>query len=410
MIVSLAWRNMWRQPRRTVLSASAVALTGIILVFLPALQLGSYQAMITASISVLDGVAQIQRTAYLDEPSLRESFLPTASMQQSIQRQMPGVTLVKRANGFALLSTETRSRGAQIVGVDASQEAQVSRLPNNILQGRYLSARDVETNDEIVLGETLAKNLKVGVGDRVTLLGAGRDGSLAVDVLRVVGIVTSGFKQLDRQLAQIPLSRFDATFSMEQHIHAWVIADSAKRLLRRYPVALHSILQQSDLALRDWRAMQPALLNAIKLDISSALAMYAILIVVIVFSLLNSGLMSVLARTREFGVLLALGVQPKVLGKIVWCESLLVSFLGLGIGLIVGVAISYYFQRVGITFSGAEAVFREFGLTAILYPRLSAVSVLLGPACIAISVSVAGLYPVWRISKLEIVPAMRKPS
>ena len=408
MILSMAWRNIWRQPRRTLLSAAAVMLTCGLLVFLPALQVGSYQAMVDAAIGIIDGTAQVQKTEYLDSPSMRTSFRPETEIIESIQKAVPNSQLAKRGNSFAIVSSEERSFGLQIIGVEAKKELLISTIPKNIDQGQYLSTDPNNENlDEIILGSILAKNLKLQVGDRVTMLGTGKDGSLAADSLKLVGIFSSGIKALDRQLAQMHFERFSETFSMENQVHALVLINGEKNLMREYPESLRKYLAEKDLALRDWQALQPAIVDAIKLDISSALSMYVILILVIVFSLLNSSLMSVLERTREFGMMMALGVKADLLGRIIWVESIFVMLIGVLAGLVIGAAITYYYQVTGITFTGADVVFEQFGLDPTIYPLLNTISLLTGPIVIGLCLAIAGAYPGFRIRRLEIVPAMR---
>ncbi len=365
--------------------------------------------MINASIGILDGAAQIQRSEYLDTPTMRTSFKANDELVEHLKSVLPELKMAKRTNTFSLISSEERSFGIQIVGVEADKEALISFIPGNIKQGRYLSvvASGNEVLDEIILGETLAKNLQVKIGDRVTLLGSGRDGSLAADSLRVIGIFATGLKALDRQLAQISLTRFDQTYSMAGQIHGWVFIDPQHDLLASYPAALHQSLKSRNLKLQSWRDMQPALMNAILLDISSALTMYVVLIMVIVFSLLNSALMSVLERTREFGMMMALGVKTSLLAKIVWVESLIVMSMGIAAGILVATLVTIYYEIVGITFSGAEVVFEQFGLDATIYPDLNWFTALSGPLVIALCLALAGLYPTIRIHQLQIVRAMR---
>lgn len=408
MIISLAWRNIWLQPRRTLLSAAAVMLTCGLLVFLPALQVGSYQAMVDAAIGIIDGTAQVQKIEYLDSPSMRASFSPENDIYGVIEKAVPHSQLAKRGNSFALISSEERSFGLQIIGVEADKELLISSIPRNIEQGQYLSAvKSQESLDEIILGSVLAKNLRLKIGDRVTMLGTGKDGSLAADSLKLVGIFSSGLKALDRQLAQMHYERFDETFSMDNQVHALVLINGEKNLMRKYPQSLQNYLNEKDLILRDWQALQPDIVDAIKLDISSALAMYIILILVIVFSLLNSSLMSVLERNREFGMMMALGVKADLLGKIIWVESIFVMLLGVLSGLVIGAIITYYYQITGITFTDADVVFEQFGLDPTIYPLLNSVSLLVGPVVIGLCLAIAGAYPGFRIRRLEIVPAMR---
>ncbi|MGB0467482.1 MAG: ABC transporter permease [Pontibacterium sp.] len=396
MIVALAWRNLWRYKRRTFLSAIAIAATCALTIFLPSLQAGSYQAMVSASLGVLDGYLQIQHPEYLDKPAMRNSFVPPASVVRALEAG--NVTTAARASGFALLTSPERSVGVQVVGVEPEKEVSVSTVPGNIVTGRYL-----QQNNEIVLGSALARNLRQQIGDQVTLLGTGRDGSLAVDSLKVVGFFETGFPALDRQLAEINLSRFNTTFSMEGQRHG-LILQSASEINR---ADLQPLIESEGLAFRDWKQLQPGLLHAIKLDISSAVMMYVILILVICFSLMNAMLMSVLERSREFGMVMALGVRPMILGRILWLENLMITLLGIMAGLVIGAVVTLYYQSAGIHFSGAEEVFARYGLSSTIYPELSALTLLSGPVIIAVVLVIAGFYPVWRVSRLNLLDAMR---
>lgn len=396
MMLALAWRNLWRHTRRTLLSVVAITATGALTVFLPSLQAGSYQAMIAASGGVLDGYLQIQHPDYLDKPAMRNSFVPPPSVMRALDSG--GVTLIERATGFALISSQTRSLGAQVVGVEPELEPQVSTLPGNIRSGRYL-----EQEDEIVMGAVLARNLGIEVGQQVTLLGTGHDGSLAVDSLRLVGVFETGFVLLDRQLAEISLERFDQSFSMQRQRHG-VILHPPQRV--DMP-ALSATLANQQLVLRDWRSLQPGLLHAIQLDISSAAVMYVILVLVVCFSLMNAMLMSVLERSREYGMVLALGVRPQRLGGILWLENLMIALIGVGTGALLGALVTLWYQHAGIHFSGAEEVFERYGLSSTIYPLLTPLTLLLGPGVILLVLTLAGFYPVLRVRRLNLLAAMR---
>ena len=193
-MIALAWRNIWRQPRRTLLTVSAIAFACMIMVFLLALQVGTYAGMEDNSLSLFDGYAQIQEPGYLDDSGIDKSFVFPETLVQEISK-VPGITTVAaRAQTYALLTrTNTqRSMAAMIVGVQPDVEQRVSRIITSLKSGRYLR----DNAAEAVLGEALARNLDVRPGDSVTLLGMGRDGSVAADVLIVAGIFSSGVQDL----------------------------------------------------------------------------------------------------------------------------------------------------------------------------------------------------------------------
>lgn len=405
MIVALAWRNLWRQPRRTLLSSLAIAFTSAFLIFMPSLQNGSYNAMIENTLKLFDGYGEVQKPGYLDDPQIRNTIDNYAQLQKDLEQipKMDGVSA--RAIAYALLATEKRSYGAQIAGVQPENEPKVSTVAHNIRKGRYLQGND---SAEIVLGETLARNLGANIGDSVTLLGMGREGSLAVDSLTVVGEFNTGINSMDRLLAEMPLGRMQSTFSMPNQVHALVMGgDSLSKFQGLFP-QVQRLASHRQLVALDWKQLQPGLLQAILLDISSAMLIYVAMVVVVSFSLLNSLLMSVLERTREFGMLMALGMRPGAIGRMVWMETIMLLVFGLAIGMLLGYGVSEYYAGVGIHFQQAEAIFEQFGLPGAMYPEVSTLTLLAGPAVIAFCIILAGAYPIIRIYRLQPVTAMRR--
>ena len=403
-MIALAWRNLWRQPRRTLLSLAVIALAGAVTVFLLALQAGSYATMKNNTLGVFDGFAQVQQPAYLDDPGIRRTIAHPKRLAQALE-QIPGVERVApRAATYALLSRESHSVGAYVVGVEPEVEAQVSSIPRSLRAGHQLSAGDAA---EVVLGQALARNLGVGVGDQVTLLGMARDGSVAADVLTVRGIFDSGVNALDRQLAELPLARFQADFAMPDMANVLVVSGHG---LHRIQAALPAIRRQVEargLAVRTWDELEPGLASAIRLDASTSMLWYVSLVVVVVVLLLNTLLMSVLERTREFGVLLALGMRATRVGQMVWLELLLLLGLGLTAGIALGGGLVAWYAVHGLALPGAEGVFAQWGLPSRMYPQFSAFSLLTGPAAIALSTTLAGIFPYLRIRHLRPVSAMR---
>ena len=294
MIWQLAWRNMWRRKQRTAFLLLAIAGTCAVLIFLASLQAGSYAAMIRGSTALMDGYAQIQDTDYLDKPAMRESFAADPALLEALEDVSGALAYSERGTAYALISSDTRTIGAQILGVDPAREGQVSTIPGSLVAGVYL-----EAEDHIVIGARLANQLRIAVGDSITLLGTARDGSLAVDALVVSGLLETGLAELDRQLAQMSISRFNDTFAMEGTRHAIVLNGPEPSQMRAAINRLSGPVAAQNLALRDWRDLQPGLLSAIILDLGSAVLVYAILVAVIIASLLNTLILSVLERNAR---------------------------------------------------------------------------------------------------------------
>jgi len=348
---------------------------------------------------------QVQVPGYKDDRKMRQSIPNIAALAAQLRSGLGLETVAARAAGFALASSEERSYGIQIYGVQPEFEAEVSSIPGLVKQGRYLSAPNAE---EIVIGSVLARNMKVSVGDELTLLGSGRDGSFAAAIVTVIGIFDSGVADLDRSIAEMPMRTFQDTFAMGDAGHE--IAIVAPDLL-----AVSSIQQQveamlpadENLVVHDWDALQPGLQQAIQADLAGAWFMYGVLIILVAFSVLNTQLMSVLERTKEFGIILSLGLTPGRIGRLVILEAALMSGLGLVLGVAGGLLLTLYFSINGFSYPGMEEMAQQFNVSSKMYPQISILSALLGPTIVFIGSLLASLYPALRLHWLHPVAAMR---
>ncbi len=401
----LAWRNLWRHPRRTWLTTGAMVFSNVILVFMISMQLSFYRLMIENTLRASTGHLQVQARGYLEDQRIRQTVPDVVSLADRLRRELGLESVAPRASAFALLASADRSFGVQVLGVDPASEPRVSSLPGLVHQGRYLKGPDA---GEVVLGRTLAENLKAGVGDELTLLGSGRDGSFAAALLRVVGILDTGNAEMDRSLAEIPLRFFQQTFSMGQAGHSVVVMAPSLLQVGALKARIGQLLPAgAGLVVLDWEQLVPGLKQAIQADLSSGFFMYAVLIVLVAFSVLNTQLMSVLERTKEFGIVLALGVSPGRLGRLVLIETALMGVLGLALGVALGGALVFWFSLHGLSFPGLAEMAGQFNLPDRIYLSLNPVGLFLGPSLVLAATLLAGLYPMARLHRLEPVAAMR---
>jgi putative ABC transport system permease protein len=403
--LTLAWRNLWRHRRRTWLTTAAMVFSNVILVFMISMQLGTYDMMVENTLRVFTGHIQLQAPAYNDDPKFRYVVDDILPLSAALREDIGSDQVAARALGFALASSEQRSHAIQLVGVEPAYEPRVSTLPGQMLSGRYLEGLDAA---EIVVGSVLARNLKVGLGDEVTLLGSGLDGSFAAGIATVVGIFESGMPDLDRSMAQLPLVYFQDLFSMRGEGHSVVIETAHLDQVDPLVSQLREHLRErDDLVVLDWDALQPGLRQAIQADMSSAMFMYLVLVVLVAFSVLNTQLMSVLERTREFGIMMALGLKPLRLGRLVMLETALMASLGLLLGVVIGGAITSWVGHVGITFPGMDEMAGQFNMAGRIYFQPSWVSVLSGPLVVFLGSLTAAIIPAMRLRAMQPVAAMR---
>ena len=405
LVFRLAWRNLWRHPRRTWLTVGAIMFSNMLLVFMISLQFGMYGLMIDNTLQAFTGHLQIQVPGYIDDQKMRQTVDDVVPLATKLRDHFDSDSIAARATAFALVSSEERSYGTAVIGVEPAFERNVSTLPGLVSEGRYLGEQDAA---EIVIGAALARNLRVTLGDELTLIGSGRDGSFAAAVVNIVGVFESGLADFDRSITEIPLGLFQDIFYMDGSGHHVVIN---LPLIEDVPVVkeqVEALLPTGqDLVVHDWDALQPGLKQAIKADMSSAFFMYGILVILVAFSVLNTQLMSVLERTHEFGIVMSLGLTPGRLGRLVLLETAILGLLGLLFGAFLGALVTYWFSVNGFSYPGMEEMTAKFHLPSRFYPQVSFLSLLIGPVVIFIFTILAAVYPALRLRKLHPVEAMR---
>lgn len=401
----LAWRNLWRHQRRTWLTIGAMIFSNVLLVFLITIQFGSYDMMIENSLKAFSGHIQIAQAGYHQDAKMRQSLNEINSLEEQIQQAYPELNLAARASTIVLASSKERSLGIQIMGVNPKGETLVSSVPGLIKQGAYF--RD-NIGDKIILSHILARNLKAQLGDEITLLGSGLDGSFAASVVVVVGIFESGFDGLDRSVAQVPLRTFQSIFSMEDSGHSIIINVPEINLSQKYQQELKQLfLAQPELEILTWEQRHPEIKQAIQTDMASAWFMYVVLIVLVAFSVLNTQLMTVLERTREFGIMLAIGVRASRLARLIFMETTLMAAIGFILGSGVGLIVVAIINQTGFSFPGMEEMAAQYNLSEKMYPSLSPLAIFLGPSIVFAGCLLTSIYPALRLFLLEPVSAMR---
>lgn len=401
----MAWRSIWRHPRRSVLTLAAICFATLLLIFMLSWQFGSYATMINSAVRIHTGHLQVQARGYLEKRDMRLTVDDPDAVRRRLEAIPGSKAWAFRASAFCMVSSASRTRGAMVVGIDPQKEAQVSSLRHLVRAGRFLRPGDTL---QALAGRLLAKALKVGPGDELVLLGQGRDGSIAATTLTVVGVFESGQDEFDRGVIHIPLATFQEVFSMEGTVHQVVIqAESLDRVSRVKAALASSLAGVSErLVVLDWEQLMPGLIQAIRMDLISGFIFYIILIVVVAFSILNTFLMALFERTREFGILLAVGMTPSRLSRLLLLESGTMTALGIGAGIGAGILTTLYFEQHGIRFSDASEILRHYGLPERMYPRLSILSVGIGSAVVLVITFLTALYPAFKVRRLKPVEAV----
>jgi ABC-type lipoprotein release transport system permease subunit len=352
----------------------------------------------------------VQHPQYHDEKEMQQ-VVKAPDRITAVLQTLPDVeAYTLRAQGFSLASSAERTHGVLVTGIDPDREPEVSKIKEQMRSGHFLAAEDRE---QALIGQLLARNLKLNIGDEITLLGQGRDGSIAASVVWVKGIFSTGIDDLDRAAIHIPLNTFQEIYTMGDAVHAVVIIADRLDAVPAIQSDLKSALKQTEqisgaqpYRVLDWDELMPGLRQSIQMDLVSGIIFYLILILVVAFSILNTFLMAIFERTREFGVLMAIGTDPNRLTRVLLIESLSLTAIGILTGIVTGCAVTAYFQVHGIDFTGSSEILSQFGITGRLYPKLSLLSASCGPAAVLVITFLAALWPALKVRRLRPVEAM----
>lgn len=405
-LLLMAWRNVWRNKRRTWLNMAGIGFSTFLFVFVMPIQFGAYDMMIDASLRIDTGYAQIQKDGYKDNPLIYKTIDNAEDLAGKIRNSQEFSAVSVRAASFALLSSSNRSYGGQILGVQTEYEPHLSIIPTHITQGRYLKGDDA---NEIVIGSSLAKNLRIQPGDPITILGSGMDGAMAATVIPVVGIYKTGASDIDRYTVEMPLHTFQKLFNLGGRAHEIAVIGKSIQDIDTIPQRLSKFVpKKSDLVVLGWDELMPGIKQALEMDKASGFLFMLVLVIVVVFSILNSFLMLVLERTKEFGLMLALGDRPLNISKLVMLESLIMTVIALVAGMILAIAINLYFLKEGLRFPGMQELTEAYNMPLdVMYPKFDTFTLLFGPIIVFISTNLAAWIPLRRIRRLNPVDAMR---
>lgn len=397
----LAWRNLWRNRRRTWLTVGGIGFAVWLLVFAMSMQDGSFDVMVDNAARLLTGHVQLQHPDYQDDPGV-EHYLAAGPVLQAQAAAVPGVVAaLPRAAAFGLVSVGERSLGVQIMGVSPAHEAATSTLPAATVAGHYLDGSPAQA----YLGAVLARNLGAAVGDEVVILGAALEGGVAAAGATVVGLFETGQPALDRALLQIPIDDFRAAWNLPPDaVHSLVLI--LDRAGRAEPVA--EALAGSGRVALGWQALLPEARQTIELKRVGAQLFFAMVAVIVTFSVVNTFMMTVFERTPELGMLMALGMRRGAVATELCIEAWWLGLLGVALGLAAGAATVAILSQVGVPLPADSAeVLARYNLPDRMYPAFSTSAAVIAAAVMLLGVQVAVAVPAWRIRHLRPVQALR---
>lgn len=401
--IKLAWRNLWRNKKRTLISAASVFFAVILSLIMRSMQTGSYDYIIDSSVKLYTGHIQVHGKDFWEKRSLEESMYYDPTVIKELKKNQKIVHIIPRLETYSLISFGKISRVVQVTGIDPEVENEVTSLGSKVIAGKFLD----DNSNGILIGEGLARLLNVQVGDSVVLYGQGLYGITAAALVPVEGIVkfaipeqNKSFTYMSLSFAQQHLSAYDRITTLSFLLRKTNDIDEVKSYLKKYFDDSHEIM--------DWAELSPELVQYIQVDNASGIIMLGILYVVIAFGIFGTIVMMTAERIREFGILISIGMNKWKLALVTTLETIFISFIGVAAGAITSIPILIYLAENPIPLSGqtAEAML-EWGFDPILpfafYPGMYFAQIWTVLAIAAVS----ALYPINFIRKLKPVEALR---
>jgi len=404
---TLAWRNLWRNPRRTWITLASIAFAVLLALWVSSMNRGAHQQMIDNMSRFHTGFIQIKHAAWDDEPSLDNTLAYETGWGESLKNKEEAIEfLLPRLETFMLASGEEQVRGAVVMGVDAEAENQLNQLKGRLQAGEFFQPGD----GRAVLSEGLARRLRLDVGDELVLLGQGRFATSASGLFEVAGLVRHPLQELNNQLVYLSLPDAQWLLSAEDQVTALLVTPRQLQLTESLAASLQTSLDAETYQVETWQEMLPELLATIQFDLAQQHFVLGTLYMVIGFGLFGTVLMMTLERTREFGVLVSLGMQRYRLAAVLFLETLLLSVLGVLLGFALGWPLLWYFFHHPIPLSGDMGRFLEelgMGLEPVLKFSMDMDLFVTQGLIIFTLAFVICLYPLWRVSRLDLMQAAR---
>jgi ABC-type lipoprotein release transport system permease subunit len=405
MNLTIAWRNIWRNKKRTLITITSVSFAVVMAVFTRSFQEGSYAKMIENAVGQFSGYVQVHQKDYWNDKTLDNGIVLNDSLINTILSvpDVEGVNL--RLESFSLASYGKNTKGSMIMGIEPEVEDKMIGLRSKMIKGSYFSKED----KSILIGSKLASYLGITVGDTIVLLGQGHWGQSAIGAYPVKGIVKIPSPEIDKQIIFMPLALAQEFFSFENGVSSIVVKFQDATKTKKITKLINKKLINSDFSAIGWREMMPEMVQIIQSDRAGGIFMIAVLYMIIAFGVFGTVLMMTEERKKEFAVMVSIGTQRAKLMMISIYETLLINSLAIVLGVIITIPIIIYYSHHPIRMTGESAKsIEKLGIEPVM-PTLMDASIFLHQIeVILIIVAVASIYPLISIARFNLIKSLRR--
>lgn len=467
--LKIAWRNLWRNRRRTLITAASVLFAVFFALFFRSLQLGSYDKMFRDAIESYTGYIQVQQRDFWEDKTVDNTFAYNPVLDSEIVSNANVITTVPRFESFALASSGPETKGVLVMGIEPEKESYLSRIPDRMVRYRITpealklmnndpripdKVKEFATENEgnsytsssmlqidlgigekeavelmppiegytrfengtikpgepgVWVGDRLSKYLELGIGDTLVLFSQGYHATTAAGKYPIKGIVKLPLPDIDNKVVYLPLDICQQLYNAEGRLTSLAlhIIDNDDKTIEETVSSIRQIIP-GDQRVMEWREMNEVLVSQLEADNYSGMIMIGILYLVIAFGVFGTVLMLTAERRREFGVLVAIGMQKRKLASVMTLEMFFIGFIGIAAGSLIAILIIMYGLDHPIVFKGAMAkTYEDFGIEPVMAFKGIDFYFIWQVIIVSLMVLLSMIYPLRKIFGMKVVNALR---
>lgn len=400
----LAWRNIFRNKRRTIIAGIAIGVGLTALIFTDALMQGMKTNMIESATAGYAGEGQIHRQGFRSTKQVEDTINDADRVLAALKQEKSVEAVTRRVVSFGTIASPANLRAVMFVGIDPETEPRLSHIRDNIRKGSFFSGSGER---DIVIGSELANLLEVTLGDRVVItVSQANSGSLAQELFRVSGIYSFNIKEMDGGFAFVRLDKAQKMLAIDGGIHEIAIIFASIGIATEKDNPFWQKYSDKGNEAVSWAVVFPQLKTVMSMTWVSLAFMAAVLFGIVAFGIINTLFMSIYERMFEFGVIRAVGTRPGGVRRLVVFEAGALAALSIVMGTVLGFAVTFAVSKIGIDYRGIEFAGTTF--SSLLYPELRMGQFILYPAAVFFFTVLVGFYPAVVAARMSIADALRK--
>ena len=405
MLITMAWRNLWRQRRRSLVTSSALAVGIALCMATICFQDGFYQTIRVVIIERTLGHLQMHHPDYPGREHLHDTLQDSAERLASLDAHPDILKSTVRLRGQGLVGGSSGSEGAELTGVDPGRENATTDISALVVGGRYLAE---DPAHEVVLGVELARTLELGVDDELLVVTQAADGSMGNDLYQIVGLLSTGNERFDKLGVQLHIEDAQELLVLPDQVHEIVVVTRSGVDLVTAKADLSAPEFARGALVRTWHEVNPDMAKMLGMQDIAAWILLFIILSVASIVVLNTMMMVVFERTREIGLLKALGMRPGRIVQLIAFEALSIATVAVIVGVTLGGLLDAYLVNVGVNMVEEDLVFNGIRISGNLQGYVEVKSIAYTILFAYVVSMVASLWPAWRAARLQPVTAMRQ--